>query len=206
MGASIFMQCADFPGVFSPDFYDDNAAWALAVPVPMKPVQPTEIPSPTPFPSPTWLPTPTLLPSLTPFPTPRTSSGMSAYLVKISNQSNDYQKMLVGQFDEYQKETTDQIEDYYQAQVAQDETYIETRRAQAETYVISILAYTDEHTEWQESRENTIRNAEAVIGSMFNNYQQVFYHGVVERLIYLIMIQVVLAIVVLFVLQRKARF
>lgn len=206
MGASIFTKCADFPGVFSPDFYDDTAALALAAPRPVKPIQPTEIPWPTPFPSPTWVPTPTLLPSLTPFPTPGISRGISAYLEKIGNQRKEYQKLVADQFEEYQKEAVDQIENHLQAQAVRDANYIETRQVQAETYIVSLQSYVAEDTEWQESRQNVIRNAEAVISSVYDNYPQVFYGGVAERLIYLVLIQVVLAIAVLLVQKRKFRF
>ncbi|MBC8508441.1 MAG: FHA domain-containing protein, partial [Chloroflexi bacterium] len=41
MGESIFTDCADFPGILSPDFYDDIAKEKLAMPDPVEPPQPT---------------------------------------------------------------------------------------------------------------------------------------------------------------------
>ncbi len=70
MGPNIFINCAAFPGVQSPDFYDEAARLALSQQEPTKPVQPTRLPSPSPMPSPTMLPTPRLGATPSPYPTP----------------------------------------------------------------------------------------------------------------------------------------
>ncbi|MEJ5202383.1 MAG: FHA domain-containing protein, partial [Anaerolineales bacterium] len=76
LGANIFKNCANFPGILSPDFYDEDAKIALSQGEPQKPPQPTRYPSPTPrhtptqYPTPTLLPTPTFLPTPSPYPTP----------------------------------------------------------------------------------------------------------------------------------------
>ncbi|MBW8012773.1 MAG: hypothetical protein FVQ83_16265 [Chloroflexi bacterium] len=98
MGESIFTACANFPGILSPDFFDDAAAFALAAPKPEEP------PMPTPFPYLTPLPTPTQLPSPTPNPTPENPLDMADYMDIQQEQGAEYQDQIMAQMETYRKD------------------------------------------------------------------------------------------------------
>ncbi len=181
MGASIFTACADFPGILSEDFYDVNAQAAIANPEPVEPAQPTPYPYPTAYPSPTALPTPTLLPSLTPYPTPSNPRDMDSYMDLREEQGQEYQDSILGQFDGYREDSQEQGAEYSTVRTGQGDQYAALREAQGDEYAAAMTAYGDERAEWQESREKAINSAEAVLGSIYDNFQQAFGGTVVGR-------------------------
>ena len=79
MGPQLFQNCATIPGIFSKEFYTDDAIAMLAAPKPPQPQRPGALPSPTRNPTPTIYPTPTLYPTPTahntPTPAPPPSGG-----------------------------------------------------------------------------------------------------------------------------------
>ncbi len=203
MGASIFSDCADFPGILSDDFYDEKAQAAIVNSEPVEPEQPTPYPYPTAYPSPTALPTPTLLPSLTPYPTPSDPREMDAYMDQRQEQGNEYQDSILGQFDGYREDSKAQGADYSEVRTAQGDEYAELREVQGDEYSSAMTVYGDERAEWQESREKAINSAEAVLGSIYDNFQQAFRGTVIGRWAIMGTIMSVLLVAVLVFQKRK---
>ena len=143
MGPNIFTQCNSFPGILSPDFYDEEAAIALGQPRPVEPAMPTAYPYPTAFPSPTPLPTPTLLPSPTPLPTPNDPRKMGEYMDQRKVQGQQYQDTILGQFDQYRLESQVQGQDYSVLRTNQGDEYAALRQAQGDEYSADMRAYGD---------------------------------------------------------------
>jgi ABC-type multidrug transport system ATPase subunit/pSer/pThr/pTyr-binding forkhead associated (FHA) protein len=203
MGESIFTQCADFPGVLSPDYYDEEAQAALGMPKPEEPPQPTAYPYPTAYPSPTSLPTPTLLPSLTPNPTPANPADMPDYMDLQQEQGNIYQDAILDQFEEYRLDSQAQGDVYSEVRTEQGDEYSELRQQQGDEYSDAMQLYGDERSEWQESREKAISSAEGMLGSIYDNYQQTFQGTVVGRWVNLTLIMAALLVFVLVFQKRK---
>lgn len=203
MGASIFSDCADFPGILSDDFYDEKAQAAIVNPEPIEPAQPTPYLYPTAYPSPTALPTPTLLPSLTPYPTPSNPQDMGSYMDQRQEQGNEYQDSILGQFDGYREDSKAQGAAYSEVRTAQGDEYAELREAQGDEYAADMTAYGDERAEWQESREKAINSAEAVLGSIYDNFQQAFRGTVIGRWMIMGVIMAALVVAVLVFQKRK---
>jgi len=203
MGGSIFADCADFPGIKSEDFYDLNAQAAIANPEPVEPEQPTPYSYPTAYPSPTALPTPTLLPSLTPYPTPSDPREMDAYMDQRQEQGNEYQDSILGQFDGYREDSKAQGAAYSDVRTQQGDQYADLRQQQGDEYATAMEKYGDERAEWQESRDKAINSAEAVLGSIYDNFAQAFRGTVVGRWSILGVIMAVLLVVVLVFQKRK---
>jgi len=203
MGASIFSDCADFPGILSDDFYDEKAQAAIVNSEPVEPEQPTPYPYPTAYPSPTALPTPTLLPSLTPYPTPSDPREMDAYMDQRQEQGNEYQDSILGQFDGYREDSKAQGADYSEVRTAQGDEYAELREVQGDEYSSAMTVYGDERAEWQESREKAINSAEAVLGSIYDNFQQAFRGTVIGRWAIMGTIMSVLLVAMLVFQKRK---
>ena len=203
MGGSIFTECADFPGIKSDDFYDLNAQAAIANPEPVEPEQPTPYPYPTAYPSPTALPTPTLLPSLTPYPTPSDPREMDTYMDQRQDQGNEYQDSILGQFDGYRDDSKEQGAAYSDVRTQQGDQYADFREQQGDEYATAMEKYGDERAEWQESRDKAINSAEAVLGSIYDNFSQAFRGTVVGRWSILGVIMAVLLVTVLVFQKRK---
>jgi hypothetical protein len=202
MGASIFTECAQFPGILSVDIYDQKAQQAIAQAEPVEPLQPTPYPYPTALPSPTPLPTPTLYPSPTPNPTPSDPIKMGDYMDLQQEQGQAYQDRILEQFEGYRLESQDQGAVYSEARTAQGDEYAERRKAQGDEYADAMGVYGDDRAEWQEAREKAISSAEAVLGAIYDNYPQTFRGAVIGRWI----IMVVLAIGflgVVFIFQKR---
>ena len=70
MGPQLFVNCANIPGILSPDFFDEEAQEMLGMPKPQQPDEPDRLPTPTRRATPTLLPSPTFVPSPTYLPTP----------------------------------------------------------------------------------------------------------------------------------------
>ena len=63
--------------------------------------------------------------------------------------------------------------------------------------------YGDERAEWQESREKAISSAEAMLGTIYDNYQQTFEGSVFGRWVTMSLIMVGLLVFVLVFQKRK---
>lgn len=203
MGASIFTDCADFPGILSLDFYDQASQISLRAAEPDKPSQPTAYGYPTAIPSPTLLPTPTLLPSLTPYPTPQNSDGFPKYINDMLNQGAESQRLVSDQFEKYHFDIFLQRDAYLQALTAQGEAYTKLRDAQSDEFVDAMQTYGDAHAAWQENRANAIYSAEALLGSFYDNYHQVFQGSLLGRWVILMMMQLGLFILIILAQKRK---
>ncbi len=203
MGASIFTDCADFPGILSPNFYDESVLASLVTAEPIKPPQPTVYPSPTAILSSTPLATPTLLPSLTPYPTPRRLEGFSTYIENMLHQGEEYRVLVSDQFEQYRLDSLIQGEDYLQAQFAQADEYGALTKAQSAEYSDAMQAYSDERAAWQASRDHAIRGAEAELGSFYDNFPQVFQGSVKGRWVFMVIIQLGLFLLIILAQKRK---
>jgi ABC-type multidrug transport system ATPase subunit len=203
LGESIFDDCADFPGILSPDFYDLDAQVAISQSEPVEPQQPTSYPYPTAYPSPTSLATPTLLPSLTPHPTPSNSRLMGDYMDLRQEQGQEYQDSILGQFDEYREDSKAQGAEYSDLRTAQGDDYAAMRESQGDQYAESMTAYGDRRAEWQESRDKAINSAEGVLGAVYDNFQQAFRGTVIGRWTIMVAIMMVLLGAILIFQKRK---
>ena len=203
MGASIFVDCADFPGILSPERYGEAGMTALNIQAPLEPPRPTALPTPTFIPSPTWYPTPTLLPTLTPFPTPQNAGRMSQYRSLMDQQVEEYRNLVNEQFVQYRMDNLAQAKAYYDARDSQIEGLISAQQAQSDDYFDALGSYNVAYLQWQENRENVIRSAERLVGSIIYNYQQVFEGTVLGRWSMLILLQVIFVALVLTVQKRK---
>jgi ABC-type multidrug transport system ATPase subunit len=203
MGESIFTECVSFPGILSPDHYDETAAVVLAQAQPEEPLLPTSYPYPTAYPSPTALPTPTLLPSPTPFPTPEDPREMNDYMDSRQQQGDDYQGAILGQFDEYRIASQEQGQIYSEIRTVQGDEYAELREQQGDEYAEDMRIYGDDRSNWQEKREKAISSAEGLLGTIYDNYGQTFKGLVLTRWMAMIVIMLVLFGMVLFFQKRK---
>ena len=203
MGASIFVDCADFPGILSPERYGEAGMTALNIQAPLEPPRPTALLTPTFIPSPTWYPTPTLLPTLTPFPTPQNAGRMSQYRSLMDQQVEEYRNLVNEQFVQYRMDNLAQAKAYYDARDSQIEGLISAQQAQSDDYFDALGSYNVAYLQWQENRENVIRSAERLVGSIIYNYQQVFEGTVLGRWLMLILLQVIFVALVLTVQKRK---
>jgi hypothetical protein len=203
LGASIFTACTDFPGILSPAVYDETAQAAMELPAPLEPMQPTKIPPPTVISSPTPLPTPTLAPSLTPYPTPRFSTGISEYLQRVQEQEDEYQQIVADQFEQYRLDSLAQHEDFLLSLSDQTDAYLAANQDQADQFANALQAYGDELAGWQKDREPAIKRAEALLSSIFDNFRQVFLGSVLERWLFLGLIQFGLLILLTIALRFK---
>jgi hypothetical protein len=142
MGPNIFINCASFPGIQSPDFYDEAAKVSLAQGEPLRPVEPTRLPSPTPLATPTQIATPTLFPTPTPINTPTrlpypvlqpevlgtdaANSGRSIEEEAARDahyQANQYKLNTEKQMDEYRQTREAQFTDYKGNVIVQFDEY-----------------------------------------------------------------------------------
>jgi hypothetical protein len=203
MGASIFADCADFPGILSSDFYDDVAQASMLATVSLEPPQPTAYAYPTAIPSPTLLPTPTLLPSLTPYPTPRSPEAFPGYMDRILQQGEEYQNLVADQFEQYRLDSIVQGEAYSKLRTTQSDEYADLRQAQSDEYSEAMQAYGDERAAWQESREKAISSAEALLGSLYDNFEQALVGSVIGRWVIILVIQLGLFLLIVLAQKRK---
>jgi hypothetical protein len=203
MGANIFTMCNTFPGILDPDYYNAEAAARLAQPKPLEPPMPTAYPQPTPYPSPTPLPTPTLLPSPTPLPTPADPREMGTYMDERQGQGDQYQDEILGQFDQYRVDSQDQGKAYSDERTMQGDEYATLRQQQGDEYSTAMRIYGDERAAWQEAREKAIGSAEALLGTIYDNYSQALKGSVYMRWGALLIINFVLLVAVLFFQKRK---
>jgi len=203
MGESIFTDCADFPGILSPDFYDDLAQEKLALPEPIEPAQPTAYPYPTALPSLTPIFTPTPPPSPTPLATPDNPLNMDAYMDQMRDQGQEQQDAVMDQFEAYRQEMRDQGQVYADQMDAQGDDYVELRRRQGDDYQESMQDYGDERADWVKGREKAINGAELMLGSMYDDYGYIFRGSIVTRWIAMGMIMGAYLGVMLIFQKRK---
>ena len=186
MGESIFTECAEFPGILSSDFFDEDAAIALAE------SRPEEPPMPTPYPSLTPLPTPTQLPSPTPNPTPSDPRDMGDYMDLQQEQGAAYQDKIMAQMEVYREDSEEQ-----------GQLYSDQRSEQGDDYQELMQNYGDERSRWQEDREKAISNAEGILENIYDNYGQAFTGSVTNRWLIMGGLMFVLIGVVLVFQKRK---
>lgn len=203
MGASIFTDCADFPGILSPDFYDDLAKTMVVLPEPVEPQQPTAYPYPTALPSLTPLFTPTPRPSLTPFPTPADPRNMGAYMDDSRNQGKEQQDAAMAQFEQYRLDSQDQGQVYADQMDAQGDEYADARQNQADQYTDLMQDYGDERADWVKNREKAINSAESLYGAMYDDYGYVFEGAIFTRWLAISVIMLVMMGIMLFFQKRK---
>ena len=203
MGESIFAACADFPGILSPDYYDDIAKEMLAKPEPVEPVQPTALPFPTALPSLTPIFTPTPLASPTPLPTPENPLDMDAYMDDRSAQGREQQDAIMDQFEEYRLDSQDQGQVYADLMDAQGDVYADRRQSQGDEYEEVMQDYGDERAEWVKNREKAISSAEMMLGSMYDDYGYVFRGSILTRWFVLGLIMSVYLLIMLIFQKRK---
>ncbi len=203
MGESIFKDCADFPGVLSPDFYDTVAQEKLAMPEPAEPAQPTAYAYPTALPSLTPIFTPTPLPSLTPMPTPVNPMEMSDYMDAQREQGKEQQDAFMEQFENYRLESQDQGQVYADLMDEQADEYTALRQEQADEYTEAMQDYGDERADWIKNREKAINSAETLLGTMRDDYGYVFDGSIISRWLKLIGIMVAYIIIMLIFQKRK---
>jgi ABC-type multidrug transport system ATPase subunit len=186
MGPSIFEKCSEFPGILSPDFYNEVSAAALAIPKLDEPLMPTPLPSLTP------LPTPTQLPSPTPNPTPADPREMGNYMDLQQEQGSAYQDEIMAQMEVYRKDSE-----------VQGEQYSEMRSAQGDEYQDLMRDYGDERAQWQEDREKAISSAEGIIETIYDNYGRAFTGSVTNRWLIMSGLMVIFIGIVLVAQKRK---
>jgi ABC transport system ATP-binding/permease protein len=203
MGESIFTACADFPGILSPDYYDDIAKEMLAKPEPVEPVQPTALPFPTALPSLTPIFTPTPLASPTPLPTPQNPLDMDAYMDARSAQGREQQDAVMDQFEQYRLDSQDQGQVYADLMDAQGDIYADSRQAQGDEYQDVMQDYGDLRAEWVKNREKAISSAEMMYGSMYDDYGYVFRGSILTRWIVLGLIMSIYILIMLIFQKRK---
>ena len=186
MGPSIFKECSEFPGILSPDFYNEVSAAALAIPKLDEPLMPTPLPSLTP------LPTPTQLPSPTPNPTPADPREMGNYMDLQQEQGTAYQDKIMAQMEVYRKDSE-----------TQGELYSEMRSAQGDEYQDLMRGYGDERAQWQEDREKAISSAEGIIETIYDNYGRAFTGSVANRWLIMTGLMLIFIGIVLVAQKRK---
>jgi ABC-type multidrug transport system ATPase subunit/pSer/pThr/pTyr-binding forkhead associated (FHA) protein len=203
MGESIFTDCADFPGILSPDFYDETTPLFLLAAEPKAPPTPVAYAYPTALPSSTPLPTPTLLPSLTPYPTPRSSNDFPRYLERMRSQNEEYQALVSDQFEQYRLDSIAQAEAYSEFLSAQGDEYANLVQNQSNEYSTAMQTYNNERASWQENRDKAISSAEALLEYFYDNFSQVFIGSVIGRWVILLLIQLILFLLIVLVQKRK---
>ena len=100
MGENIFSSCTSIPGILSPDRWNAQSKAAMARPEPIRPLEPTLLPSPTP------------LATLTPLPLPSSPAQMPQYQAALQAQMALYMKGQIGQASAYTQAVQDQYKDY----------------------------------------------------------------------------------------------
>ena len=200
MGANIFKNCADIPGIQSKDYYDDVAKAALDKPEPIKPVSPTKIPSPTPLASPTSVPSPTPYPTPTPIPM---TANLNRYQELSQEQNEEYSDEREDQFDDFRQAMEDQRTDYADAQKEQLDNYAETSSGQFEDFADEMDLYGDEISSWQKDRESAVAAGESILSNTYDDYGRAFKGRVVDRWLILIIQCFVMFGMILWFQKRK---
>ena len=203
MGASIFTDCAAFPGILSTDFYDDLAKQMVALPEPIEPLQPTAYLYPTALPSLTPIFTPTPMASPTPLPTPADPRQMDAYMDDQRAQGKEQQDAVMDQFEQYRLDSQDQGQVYADQMDVQGDEYVELRQDQADQYTDAMQDYGDERAEWQKNREKAINSAETLLGTIYDDSGYVFEGTIFSRWTALFIIMLVLMSIMLYFQKRK---
>ena len=175
MGVGIFKNCANFPGIQSPDFYDEKAKLALVQKEPNKPVQPTQLPSPTPLNTPTQWPTPAPPSTPTPYPTPtrlpypvpnpmtvQTESAQSG-----KNIAEEAQREAFYQGNQYKLNTEKQFEDYRLTREAQFTDYSNTVSHQIDNYQVVVKKQINTHIDLEVNNMKTYGNK---VENQFQSY------------------------------------
>lgn len=200
LGASIFNDCNTMPGILSADFYDSPAQAALAQPGPLKPIEPTSIPSPTAIPSPTPLPSPTSYPTPTALPQ---SQNVEQYMDDTAEQQEEYFDERIEQLDDYQEEIKEITSDWADEQSDQMEIYAEESKEQFEDYADDMELYGDELAAWEKERQSAIGAAESLLTTIYDNYGRAFKRSAFYRWVILGFISFAEFVLILIFIRRK---
>jgi ABC-2 type transporter len=100
MGVNIYTSCATIPGILSPDRWNAQSQAAMARPEPIRPLEPTLLPSPTPLATPTSI------------PLPSNPAQLPQYQAALQAQMAQYMKGQIGQAGAYTQAVQDQYKDY----------------------------------------------------------------------------------------------
>ena len=118
-------------------------------------------------------------------------------------QGQEYQDLILGQFEDYRLDSQAQGEIYGDLRTAQGDEYADLRKQQGDEYTEEMQVYGDERAEWQENREKAISSAEAMLGTIYDNYQQAFQGSVIGRWLIMGLIMAALFVFVLIFQKRK---
>ena len=128
---------------------------------------------------------------------------MEGYMEERQIQGAEYQDTILDQFDEYRLDSQEQGLIYSEIRTEQGDEYAELREEQGDQYSAEMRAYGDERSDWQETREKAISSAEALLGSIYDNYNHALGGGLAKRWLALIGINCFLIVAVLFFQKRK---
>jgi ABC transport system ATP-binding/permease protein len=175
MGVNIFRNCADFPGLQSPDFYDQKARLALVQSEPNKPVQPTQYPSPTPLNTPTQWATPLPPATPSPYPTPTRLPYPAPNLITIQTESSqsgkniaeEAQREAYYQANQYKLNTEKQFEDYRLTREAQFTDYSNVVSGQLDDYQGVVKKQVNTHVDLEVNNMKTYGNK---VENQFQDY------------------------------------
>jgi hypothetical protein len=202
MGAGLFETCR-FPGLLSPESYNEDTRSALNEAAPNEPLEPTPYPTLTPPPSPTPQPTPTPPPSPTPPPLPGPLGDQNTFRAQVEKQQRDYGEVLRQQGQEYAIAHEAQSQEYSRVREAQGIEYARQREKQGQEYRDKMRVYGDQRTEWEKKRGTAIAIAEGKIKAIVDNYGRTFKGGLVERWAAMTGIMLVVFVLVVAFQKRK---
>ena len=185
MGTQMFEKCY-FPGIQSPDFYDEETRQQLAEEEPEKPLTPTPYPTLTPH------PTLTPYPTLTPPPQPSSPQDQEAYQELLREQGEDYQDLRQAQGDEYTILRENQG-DQYQA----------LREEQGEEFQDESEDWGEDLRDWESQREKAVQGAEGMIDKIYGDYEPAFEANVQTSWLALAIISIVVLVLTMVFQKRK---
>ncbi len=128
---------------------------------------------------------------------------MADYMNQRQAQGQVYQDSILSQFDQYRLDSQAQGNVYSALRTDQGDEYAILRQNQGDQYSTEMQTYGDQRAAWQETREKAISSAEALLGTIYDNYGHALKGGLTQRWLALIGINVVLMAAVLFFQKRK---
>jgi ABC-type multidrug transport system ATPase subunit/pSer/pThr/pTyr-binding forkhead associated (FHA) protein len=205
MGADLFSQCLNIPGILTNDYYDESAKNALGSPKPEKPIEPTRLPSPTPLSSPTPLAEPEPLPTPTPLTPPFSAdpAAQNSYLEASLTQQAEYFENQNDSLKLYQEDLKEQNSDFADRQMDQFENFAEESQNQYKDYASEMEIYGEDLSDWSESRKKAINGAEALVTTIYDEYQIILTESPMRSRIALISIILIEFLLILYFQKRK---
>jgi len=180
MGANMFTQCLEYPGILSRKNLTDAAKAALDQPEPEQPEQPSTLPSPTPLPTPKPMDAPEV-PYLYLSDPPSDPTQLEAYLREMQFQTqskvNDYGKDI----DDFAEKSREQADSYSQKIKDQMQDYSEGARQQIEEYQNQMKDYSELRANWEKDRQRAISSQEGIMAQNFDNFSLYFSGSILYR-------------------------